>query len=109
MYASGTVLERRGLGTVGLPLNPDKDPDKDLERLDCLETRIRDQQSTARPIDTGLAMDSTSVKDSQRGSSLGSVFFLSSHWVRRFFIDPSAGFSFPTLVKVGRFFHRQYQ
>ena len=58
---------------------------------------------------TGFSLDTRSAKNSQRGSSLGSVFLLSSHWVRRFFIDPSAGFSFSTLVKFGRFFHRQYQ
>ena len=32
--------------------------DEDLVQLNCLETRIRDQQSTARPIDIGLPIDS---------------------------------------------------
>ena len=40
-----------------------------------------------------------------RGSSLGSVFFLSSHWVRRFFINQSCRF-FPLFVICFKgFFH----
>ena len=89
MHTSGIVLERWRLGRVRLPWAPDKD----LAQLDCLETWIRDWQRTAKPRDT------TSAKDCQ-SSSLGSVFLLSSHWVRRFLINPPVS----NLYTIFRFF-----
>ena len=71
--------------------------------LDCPNPRWFDLQQLGPATSDGSAAGSLTASATKprsskpRGSSLGSVFLLSSHWVRRFFIDQSCRF-FPLFI-----------